>query len=180
MKLSITMVATAAVALVTVTGPALSQTSGHRLEIPTDPADAHLDSNSELAREAGLDGDFVVIIRKERLFPGRISETRDVMSWNEFVAVYGLAEQGSKNPGQRTQDGDGGIPTPGPPPDSFDWEAGDQVIYTRYGQTSFGPGRRTTEYRHNGSSWERERNDVDYCDADFTNCRSDPQPKVGF
>lgn len=180
MKPSMRMGVAAVAALLAVGGPAWSQTSEHRLEIPTEPAEALVESNLQLAREAGIEGDFVVIVRKDRSAVGRISVLRDVMSWNEFVAAYGLAEQGSKNPGQRTQDGDGGIPTPGPPPDSFDWEAGDQVIYTRYGQTSFGPGRRTTEYRHNGSSWERERNDVDYCDADFTNCRSDPQPKVGF
>lgn len=180
MKLSMRMGVTAVAALLAVGGPAWSQTSEHRLEIPTEPAEALVESNLQLAREAGIEGDFVVIVRKDRSAVGRISVLRDVMSRDEFVAVYGLAEQGSKNHGQHTQDGDGGIPTPGPPPPSFEWEAGTVVIFTEYGQTDFGPGRRTTTYRHNGDEWVRERNVVDYCDADFTNCRPDPQPKVGF
>lgn len=179
MKFSWKLVFVGFAVLSTASVPAESQTGEWDAEISTDPA-TPVDLNLLLARKAGIEGDFVVVLRTERSAAGQISESRDVFSWDRFIEVYGIPESDIRGDDSNVRTGEGGIPTPGPPPPSFDWQSGDLVIFTRTGETAFGPGRRTTQYRYDGNDWFIELNELEYCDPEFTVCRSDPQPTVGF
>ena len=168
--------------------PVLAQERNDRRELPANPSATGFEPEG-LAREAEIAGDFVMIVRKDRSIPGRIAVTREVVSLDEFAERFGLLldESNGKHASPTTQDaGEQGIPTPPEPPSDIGWEPGDVVIYTRYGNIDGQWARRTTQYRYtggggsSGGDWTRERNIVEYCDADFTDCNPQPQPKPGF
>lgn len=176
--------------LLSVAGFSSAQNLNPRVELPRDqelvipmnPAGIGLELG-KLAREAGIEGDFVVVQRTEVVIGQRVAVTREIFPPTEFRARYGyLVEPTKDNESSTIQDaGESGIPTP-PPPDGFDYSPGDLVIFYRLGDVNGRPARRTTVYQYGGGGgqdeWIELQNGLHYCD--IVDCDNPPQPDVGF
>jgi len=160
-----------------------------------------LDSNQEarlrpileaalLAKQAGIEGDFVMIVRKEP-GAGRVSLTRTIMSYPDFLFEFGRAQSRTEKNGsaviQGEDFGESSIPTSPPPPSDSGFNPGDRIIFFREGFVYDDYMRRTTEYEYlggpgSGDDWLIRRNDLISleCNEDLTDCEPKPQPNVGF